>query len=197
MKSKEKKQAGSTIKPSISSLQVFVITICVALLAVFIYRYASPGPVASPPADVSGSQAINSPSPPAVYFTPKFQTYTGGTSFVVEVRENSGTTPVNAVQANFSYPEDKLSLVKIDTSASPFTISAQTNSGNGMVSVARGTTGSLAGDKLVAKAIFKVNSTPGTANLAFTSGTALVSSLDNKNLITSEAFTGAASYTIQ
>lgn len=137
------------------------------------------------------------PSAPSIYINPASQTYSLGTTFTIEVRENSGTTGVNAVQANISYPTDKLKFVRMDASSSAFPIEAQSSGGSGKIGIARGIIGSLRGDQLVAKITFRVNSTAGTASLGFTSGTSLVSAAQNQELLGSVSATGSATYTLQ
>ena len=136
------------------------------------------------------------PPAPTIYFNPPSQGYGVGSTITVEVRENSGSAPVNAVQANFSYPADKLTFVSADGSASGFTTQAQSTGGNGTVSLARGVVGNLTGDQLIAKVTFTV-SAAGTANLSFTTGTSLVSASTNLNIIGSLSADGIAVYTLQ
>jgi hypothetical protein len=139
------------------------------------------------------------PPPPTVYLTPATQTVGPSSTITVQVRENSGTTAVNAVQANFSYPASLLTFVSIDTTTSAFTTAAQATGGSGQVSIARGIVGSVVGDQLVATVTFTANTTSGSASLAFTSGTALVSAQDpnkNQDILGSLAATGGATYIV-
>lgn len=136
------------------------------------------------------------PPPPTIYLSPASQTLAGGGTLTLEVRENSGTTGVNAVQANFSYQTSLLTFVSIDTSTSAFTTQAEASGGAGQVKIARGITGSLTGDQLIAKVTFKATTTSGTANLAFTTGTALVNSSTNQDILSSLAATGGGAYTV-
>jgi hypothetical protein len=136
------------------------------------------------------------PPAPTVYFNPPTQGYGVGSNITIEIRENSGSTGVNAVQANFSYPTDKLTFVSADGSGSAFTTEAQSVGGNGTVTLARGIIGSLTGDQLIAKVTFKVN-IAGTATLSFANGTALISSTTNTNIISSLAADGTGVYTLQ
>jgi hypothetical protein len=136
------------------------------------------------------------PPAPTIYFNPPSQTFSVGSTFTIDIRENSGSATVNAVQANFSYPSDKLTFVSADGSASPFTTEAQSIGGNGQVSLARGVVGSLTGDQLISKITFKVNIT-GVANLSFVNGSALIDSTSNQNIIGSLAADGIGVYTLQ
>lgn len=136
------------------------------------------------------------PPAPTIYFNPPTQGYSVGSDMVIEIRENSGGTNVNAVQANFSYPADKLTFVSADGSTSGFTTQAQNIGGNGTVTLARGIIGSLSGDQLIAKVTFKVTAA-GTANLTFVNGSALIDSSSNQNIISSLSADGVGVYTLQ
>ena len=136
------------------------------------------------------------PPTPTIYFNPPSQSYSVGSTITIEVRENSGSAPVNAVQTNFSYPADKLTFVSADGSTSGFTTQAQSTGASGSVTLARGVIGSLTGDQLIAKVTFKVN-IAGVANLAFVSGTSLVSASTNQNIIGSLSADGIGVYTLQ
>ena len=139
------------------------------------------------------------PPAPTVYLSPSSQTYAINTTFTVDVRENSGTTPVNAVQANFSYPATLVDFVSIDTTTSAFKTDVQATGAAGQVNIARGTAAggaTLTGDQLVATITFKTKTVNGTAAMAFTSGTALVSSTTNTDLLGTLASTAGGSFVI-
>jgi hypothetical protein len=136
------------------------------------------------------------PPSPTIYFNPPSQNFSVGSTFTIDIRENSGSAAVNAVQANFSYPADKLTFVGADASASAFTTEAQSSGANGQVSLGRGIITSLSGDQLISKVTFKVNVT-GVANLSFLNGTSLVSSTNNQNIIGSLSADGIGVYTLQ
>jgi chitinase len=136
------------------------------------------------------------PPPPTVYLAPNSIVMGVNGNFSVQVRENSSTTTVNAVQANFSYPASLVDFVSISGTGSAFTTEAQATGGTGQVNIARGIIGSVTGDQLVATVNFKAKTTGGIANMAFTTGTALVNSSTNQNLLSSLAVTGGGSYTI-
>lgn len=155
------------------------------------------GGTASASTTVVVNTATQPPSPPTVYLNPLSQTYPANTTFTVEIRENSGTTTVNAVQANFSYPANMLTFVSIDTTGSAFPTSAQGTGANGQVAIAQGIIGSLTGDQLVAKVTFKTNSVTGVASLPFVAGTLLLNSITNASILSSLSATGTGNYTIQ
>jgi chitodextrinase len=147
---------------------------------------------------VFGISSIGFAAPPAptVYLQSESQTIGPNSAFSVEVREDSGTLPVNAVQANFNYPADLIDFVSFDSANSAFSIEAQKMGGNGQITIARGASPALTGNQLITKVNFKSKTTGGTVDMAFRSDTALVSSTTNQNLLSSVAATGGANYTI-
>jgi chitodextrinase len=142
------------------------------------------------------------PAPPTVYLSPSSMVVGPSGTVTVQVRENSGTTAVNAVQANFSYPTSLLTFVSIDGTGSAFGTAAQGTGSAGQVSIARGTscaTGctTLTGDQLVATVTFTATSANGAAALAFTSGTALVEAASpNADILGGLANTAGGTYTV-
>jgi hypothetical protein len=133
------------------------------------------------------------PPPPTVYLTTPSSFMPINTNFSVQIRENSATTTVNAVQANISYPASLLTLVSVDTTGTAFSVEAQNTSGSGSVAMARGTCGGCAavtGDQLIATLNFRTNAVGGAATAAFTSGTLLVSSTTNTDILGGLGATG-------
>lgn len=114
----------------------------------------------------------------------------GGT-IVAPVRINSGTVSVNAVEAKLVYPANQLEFVSIDDAGGAFDInSPASGNANGVVTLSRGKVGGVTGDHLVAKVTFKVVAA-GTAKLSFGTGTMLLASSNNQNIITA---TGSRTY---
>jgi hypothetical protein len=136
------------------------------------------------------------PAPPTIYLNPSSTVIGPNGTITVDVRENSGTTTVNAVQANFSYPTSILTFVSIDTSTSAFGIAAEGSGSAGQVKIGRGTTTPVSGDQLVGKVTFQAGETGGAAVMAFTSGTALVSSSSNQDILGSLTATAGGTYTV-
>ncbi len=112
-----------------------------------------------------------------------------GSYVTVYVRENSGAEPVNAVQANFSYPSNQLQYLSIGSS-SAFSIVAQNNGGSGSVSIGRGALPAASGNQLIASVTFKVLASSGTASFNFTGGSSVVSANSNTDIASSK--TGAS-----
>jgi hypothetical protein len=106
----------------------------------------------------------------------------------VTINEDSGTEPVNAVQANLSYPAASLQYVSVSNNAT-FSIDAQTSINNGTIKLARGTYTAVTGVQPVTVVTFKVVGSSGTAGLSFISGTAVVSATSHTNIVSSESGT--------
>lgn len=160
-------------------------------LALFIVIFAAVGGYAL-------WKGLAAPNPPTIYLTPASQTFGPSSSFSVQIRENSGTTTVNAIQANLSYNTSLLTLTSINLSGTAFGITAQNVGANGVINLGLGVSGgspAVSGDQLVATLNFTTTTTGGTASVPFTTGSALVSSTTNTNLITSLSMTGGGSYT--
>jgi hypothetical protein len=180
-----------------SNLQVGLILLCLVVLAVLIYKVSQSSPTpttTTTPVAEDSALGRKTPAAPTIYLNPQRQEYQKNNNFTVEVMENSGQAPVNAVSAVFSYPTDKVSFIGIDGTDSPFTVPALNDGGNGKVSVSRGVTGSLTGTQLVAKVTFRSNPKSDLADLSFITGTALVSSTSNKSLLNSLDSTAGGTY---
>lgn len=140
------------------------------------------------------------PDPPTVYMSPTTQSLAINTEFIVEVRESSGASPVNAVQANISYPVDKFDFVAADFSTSAFGVEAEkkVDTALGTINIGRGTSGgtSVLDDQLVGKLTFRSKAAGGAGAINFTSNTALVSATDNVSLLAATTPLGNATYTV-
>jgi hypothetical protein len=141
--------------------------------------------------------AVQVPPAPTIYLNPLTKSYAVGATFTVELREDSGSQQVNAIQANLTYPTDKLEFVSIDATGSGFSTQAQNDGGNGQIAIARGSTTAQSGNQLIAKITFKAKTATGSVTVPFVSGTQMVSSATNRNILSSLSSTGGGSYTIQ
>mgnify|MGYP000052315398 CR=1 FL=1 len=106
-----------------------------------------------------------------------------GSSFTVEIRENSNTDTVNAVQANLSYDAAKLDFVSIDTTTSAFNLEFENTGGSGSVRIGRASTTNRTGNQLIAKVTFSAKSVVGATTISFAAGTAIVRSTDNTDIL--------------
>lgn len=127
------------------------------------------------------------PAAPTVYMTPETNTRAVNTTFTVQLRENSGTTGVSAVQAAFTYPTNLIDYVSVDNTGSSFTTVAETSNNAGKVVVARGIAGGgalLTGDQLIATVTFRTKTTSGTGNLTMLTGdTQLLDGVNFTNMV--------------
>ncbi len=118
-----------------------------------------------------------------LYLSPSSRSVVIGGTLSVGVRVNTGGDTVNAVQANLSYPADKLDFLSISASGSAFEIQAENSGGGGNVRIARGTLSGAAGDKLVATVNFRAKTDNGSAAISFAGGSSVVRSSDNQNTL--------------
>ena len=109
------------------------------------------------------------------YLSPASKSVSQGASFAVAIRVNS-SSPINAVQANLSYPADKLNFVSISSAGSAFALQVESSAGNGSVRIARGLIGTTSGDKLIATVTFRAKVNSGSAVVSFAGGTQAVNS---------------------
>jgi hypothetical protein len=118
----------------------------------------------------------------SLYLNPASGTYTTGQVVSVQIMVNTGGQPVNAVQADFTYPASKLQFSSIDGTGSVMSIDASSTGGNGSVSIARGNTSAYTGTGLLATVRFTALAS-GSAPLTFSASSAVVRSTDNTNVL--------------
>ncbi|HSW79972.1 MAG TPA: Ig-like domain-containing protein [Candidatus Saccharimonadales bacterium] len=136
--------------------------------------------------------AIHAASSDYMYLSPSSGSHSAGSTFTVQIKENSYTDTVNAVQADLTYPTAKLQFVSTSLSGTAFGVTASNTGGSGNISIALGTIAAVSGDKLVATVTFKALAS-GTANVTFKNSSAVLSSTTNQNVAV--AFNGGT-YTI-
>jgi hypothetical protein len=144
------------------------------------------------------------PTAPNVYLTPSTTVAGTNTTFTMQLRENSGTTPVNFVEATFTFPTTIIGCVSVDGTGSSFSTVPQNgtvcSTGSGSVSVDRGTAAvagnSVTGDQLIATITFTTKSTGGTANFAFTNATKLYNATTDVDILGGTANTTGTSFTV-
>jgi hypothetical protein len=109
-----------------------------------------------------------------LYLTPSSGSYSVGGQVVVQIREDSGATEVNAVQVNMAYPDSLLEYVSTSTAGGAFGLTLSSTGGAGAVNLSVGTLPPpITGDKLVATITFNVLAA-GTAVLKFQSGSVVL-----------------------
>jgi outer membrane biosynthesis protein TonB len=107
-----------------------------------------------------------------MYLSPAGGSYTAGQSFTITIRVNAQTT-VNAVQANLTYPTDKLDVSNLSYGGSAFDIQAESSAAGGSIRIGRGTVTSFSGDRLVASITFTAKTGSGSATVSFAGGSSL------------------------
>ena len=111
---------------------------------------------------------------------------TRGSTVTTEIWVDSAAEPVNAVQADLTYPPDRLSYAGVDTADSGFGVTAETTGAAGKVLVVRGNTAPLTGKQLVGRVNFVAQAT-GPAKVDIDKQSQLLRSADNKNILSSLA----------
>jgi hypothetical protein len=157
----------------LSKLQLVIFALVIGLIGGYLTlgSYANPRPRQTRTSSVTLS------------LKPSSQRVAKGSTFSVDVWEDSLTNPVNAVQANLAYPADKLDFVSIDNTGSPFTVDAQSVGANGTIMIARGVFGNVSGSQLVAHIQFKAKNVNSKATVTFTSGSQLIASTNNVDIL--------------
>lgn len=123
----------------------------------------------------------------SLYLAPASSTVNQESYLSVAIRVNTGGDKVNAVQANLSYPADKLDYISTSSSGSAFDVEAESSGGGGSVKIARGKVGTVTGDQLVATITFKAKLSSGSAIISFTAGSAVVRSSDSKDILSGKS----------
>lgn len=108
------------------------------------------------------------PNPPSIYLTPASQTFGPSQTFTVQLRANSGSTPINAVDATITYPTNLIDFVSVSEAGSAFNQGPSSIGGNGKVTVSKGSLSAKTNDQLAATITFKTKTTSGSGTLAFT-----------------------------
>ena len=148
---------------------------------------------AAKPSGGGGGHNVKAMQTPNLSLSPSSQKLANGASLSVQIWADAGSQSVNAVQANLTYPADKLKFVNVDTTTSNFGVAAQATGGSGTITIARGNTTALSGKQLVAKVNFTAAVGKGSAAVGFASNSALISSTTNKNVL---AATYGGSYSL-
>ena len=117
-----------------------------------------------------------------MYLSPGAATISQGSTFSVSIRTNTSGASVNAVQANLSYPADKLTYLGTSTGGSAFEIQAESSGGSGSIKIGRGSVSAKSGDLLIAVVTFSAIPSSGSAAISFSSGSAVVSSSTNADI---------------
>ncbi|MDB5170386.1 MAG: Fibronectin, type domain protein [Candidatus Saccharibacteria bacterium] len=111
----------------------------------------------------------------SISLTSSKSTVASGGTVIIAVYANGGGTPINAVQADLSYPASKLQYIGFSASGSAFEIGASSGGGDGLATLARGTISSVSGSGLVGTVTFKALVGSGSAAIGVAGSSSLVS----------------------
>jgi hypothetical protein len=173
------------------NINVAMIALVVVAVAAVGITAVNSSHAAKKPGGSGGGGGTPTPSTVAssaqLYLSPAKTSAASGANVTFQIHANSGTTSVNAVEADIAYPADKFDFVSIDDSASAFSIKAEASNSDGVVKIARGSTAALTGDQAVATVTFKAKTAKGNASLSFLSTSALVSNSTYKSIVSATA----------
>jgi chitodextrinase len=113
--------------------------------------------------------------------SPGSSTLALGATVTVSIIENSGSVPVNAVQADLNYDQTKLQFVSVSTSTSPFSLVVQATGGSGVVNVASATSTAQTGQQTVAVMTFTAIGA-GSAAVSFANTSSIVQASDGTDV---------------
>jgi hypothetical protein len=122
----------------------------------------------------------------SLYVSPASGAVAVGSIIPVQIRVNSGSDPVNAIQANLTYNSAQLGYQSVDSTGSAFSLMANTQTAPGTIKLARATGGGespVSGDNLFATVYFKALTTAGTSSIAIAAGSAVVRSTDSVDIL--------------
>lgn len=136
---------------------------------------------------------ITHASGPYVFLSPSKASPYVGSTFTVQVYEQSGTTAINAVEANIIVPAAKVAYVSENATGSKFNLATPVTLKNGVLSIAAASTSPLTGQQLIAAVKFKALAA-GSLALNFGGGTAIIRASDAVNVL---SFTQGVTYTLK
>lgn len=118
-----------------------------------------------------------------LYLKPSSISVNNGSQAVFEVRMNTQGKNVNAVNAEISYPVDKMQFVSIDATMSPLDFKLNEQGANGVIKIARGTTSYVTGDVLIGKVTMKATASRTKGQMTFLSQSAIVDAANATNIL--------------
>ncbi len=140
------------------------------------------------------------PNPPSVYLTPENTANGPGKQVRIQVRENSGTTAINATEVAITYPANLIEFNSFDDNGSLFLTKPDPVITSGKVVLSRGInagTSNLTGDQLITTLVFTTKTSSGTANLAIVANeTSVLNATTYQNIITGSGRTQGANVVV-
>ncbi len=146
---------------------------------------------------VRQNQASHAAGTGVLSLSPSSGSYVVGSNVAVQIRADSKTDLVNAVQASLTYDAAKLQYVSIAEGTAFPTVAATSTGTSGVIRLARATLpgAEVSGSNLVATVTFKVLGNTGTTNVSFDSAFSyIVRSSDNADVL---GTTNGATFTMR
>jgi hypothetical protein len=131
----------------------------------------TPVPTATP---IPTATPTPAPGSATVSISPTSATATVGDTVSLALKENSGSTAVNAVQINYTYDTSKFSFIGFDGNASGFSIDANSTGTNGQIKLGRASVTPVTGTQTIATIKLKAIGSGGTTSVVGASGSAIV-----------------------
>lgn len=132
----------------------------------------------------------NSPTPTtpqgsaSMYFTPDGGSADTTNTFSTQVRINSDTTPVNAIESEVIFNPALVEVVDVDYSGTAFTIQAEETRGSGFLKMVRGVPTPVSGDRLIATITFRgVTTAEQSATVSFATSSKVISATTNFDIL--------------
>lgn len=105
-----------------------------------------------------------------------------GESLALAININTKSNPVNSVQLNLTYPQDKFEVPVLDTKDSSFDIQNEYIAGSGLVRISRQVQVPVTGEKRVATIVFNAKQQATAEDIKIVPGSSILRSTDNANL---------------
>lgn len=146
----------------------------------------TPTPISTQPTIIPTNTPTTVPQGSAsMSFSPNLGNLGAGQTLAMQVRINSGATNVNAVEAIVAYDSQRLEVASISYTGSAFATQAEETLGTGTVTIVRGSTAPVSGERLVATITFRAKTgVSGSVALSFTPNSKVVASATNQNILT-------------
>lgn len=120
-----------------------------------------------------------------LYLTPASGTYASGSIISVDLRMNSGTEAVNAVEAYVTYAPDLLEYVSTSADGGVFDVATPSSgAASGVVTISRGSVAGISGDQKIATVVFRALK-DGPAAVSLGSNSVLLSAASSANIAAS------------
>lgn len=169
------KKSIITRKPKILTtinFNLFVLFLIVALMPLTVYLVSQQQDVRQR-AKSDGAEFVISPSVEKV---------SPGQTLALAIDVNTRSNPVNLVEVNITYPNEKLDVSELDTKNSSFDIHTEYIAGHGLIKFTRGVQTPVTGEKHVATIVFNAKQETEAHDVKIIPGSTILRSTDNTNI---------------